>query len=421
MCDLVVDCKDGSDELYCTIPIIIHPNCQQIFGVSLTCDFQIEKNNDKKSIIIQNSNYLRYISIFGEITDKKLLSNSTELNVLIVEKSSLFFEESLIQFPNLFYLSLIDNDLTEKSFILRNAIKTLQILKLSYNPIKTLSFLNHLNSKYLKILDVSYSGLNFIEEKNFINTPYLENLKILKCNLIIIHKNSFIPLERLLELHLNNTKLPEKSFAFIAKNLKKIAKVYSEKYLLCCLFWEYINRRVVCHPKQSSFMTCSNMIGSDVKRSIHWLFGIVGCLLNVFSIFVLVLTRKFSKIYQLLLSLSDFGISAFTLSIAVVDIQYSGTYLENDIKWRHSHLCQTLGTIMTLALILQSTSMLLITVERYQAITEPLKRSSFLKFKKLITLAILMLCSILSCIPLLADKVFINLIFFKFIFHLCFL
>lgn len=411
VCNQNIDCRNGSDEWYCSLPLIQNSYCSQIAFNYYSCDFQslspnssnvsndtLQKNSFKNLNILKIQNLMSYHSKFS-------ISNFLELNILIIEKSEVMTNISNFHFPNLIYLSVIQSKLTQHSNIFKYQLRKLQYLDITNNPISSLSFLHNINSINLLTLDVSSTKIYYITR--FV-TSIITKLKILKasnCDFKKIETIAFSHLQHLVELHLNKTKLPLDSHYSIIKWTKQLKFIASDYFLLCCLVWKKVNDNLKCLPSSSIYMSCSNLLNSSLKRFVQWAFGILGCLTNAISLVQILMFGGFAKYYRLLLNFGDFSTSIYVLLIAVFDLFYDGIYLENAEYWTNSIICKFLGTLMTFSLCLSSFTMLCVTIERHQAVVRPLKSSFFLLYKQYIVGIIVVTCLLLSVLPFMANNV----------------
>lgn len=95
----------------------------------------------------------------------------------------------------------------------------------------------------------------------------------------------------------------------------------------------------------------------------------------------------------------------FLLMLAIIDEYYGNTYLMEHLKVKQSFTCQLLGTTMNFSILLSTLSMLLITIERFQVITDPFKTGWFFKYPRSISIFTCLISFMYSIIPFFLNKV----------------
>lgn len=208
------------------------------------------------------------------------------------------------------------------------------------------------------------------------------------------------------ELYLKKTFFKAKFLSFITNHLVNLSQVESENFQLCCLIWKIFSENVFCRPSPSGFFTCKNIIPSRIMKILFWTFGILGLIGNLFSITLLLIKKMSSFIYRVCFAFGDFLTSVYMLVIAVVDLHFSEEkYLENEEEWRNGKLCSFLGTMLTFGLFLTLNSILLISVERFESISNPFNMPIIKKKQREITCFILVYSLIISTFPLMVYHV----------------
>lgn len=418
VCNGIIDCIYGSDELLCDIPFINKTGCKAESHFSIFCDGILipETNNSIGKVL--NFNALKKIKIANGFIG--ILENSFDLVHLTISHSSKYFSKTFPKFPNLIFLSLKNNNLKTISF--HYTLTLLQILIISYNPIKSLIFLVKMDIFNLIELDISYTRVQEIHPMHIQGFKQLKKLIITNTPLKHIERESFLTLNDLQVLAIHRTKLQLENYYHIYKHLKNIQNISSDDFRLCCIVWRFIGKHIDCSPKVESFFTCDNLISSSIKRVFYWLLGIAGFFGNISAIFLMILSKSFKQKYQFMLIVGDFLVSVYLLSIAITDVFYGNNYIQNDHVWRSSNWCQFLESIVTFSLLLSNVSMCFITIERYLVVANPFKRSFFITKQLYCSLAGAIVCSLLTILYLIIYKVirFILCILLKIIFMLFF-
>ena len=156
VCNGIVDCLHGSDELLCDIPIIEYPGCKQIYQFTIICDgLKTKETNHNKTL--KKVKYVKKWEMTGMNSFIRILNESNHLIYLSWRDLNVDSLQIGFNFSNLVYLSLINCSLTETSLMLNKQYKILQHLILERNKIQTLDFLNAMLGEGLLKLDISMS------------------------------------------------------------------------------------------------------------------------------------------------------------------------------------------------------------------------------------------------------------------------
>lgn len=199
-------------------------------------------------------------------------------------------------------------------------------------------------------MDVTSTKIQQLSTKDIFSFQFLTQFFASNCHLKEIERNFLVSLKKL-EIFILQKTIIENDFAKIElKNLKNIKIVKTDYIILCCLFWKNvkISSEFHCYPSFSNLRLCSYMIRSKFEEYFYWLFGVVGCILNLASIILIISYLKSFKMYELQLKVADFLISSYVLFVAFTDFYYKNIYIVNDFSWRKSFICQLLGTVATL-------------------------------------------------------------------------
>lgn len=409
ICDKIVDCLDGSDEMFCDLVDVEISKCKQINDVMLDCNENMIDNGIENEKELDEESYrnLRSIEIKGNV-NMNFLQSSLFLNVLKILNNQKYFSKlKSIVFTNLYYLILKNCSFNGTSTIFNSKLKILQYLDISLNPIFSLKFLNETESNNLKYLDISSTKIEHLSKfllKNFVN---LQTFLMKKNNLLNIQKDTFAKLFKLENVFLDETKIENEIENLYIKDLKEIIIFKSNYFKICCIFkinFQY-KKNFQCLPTSSIFQSCTNLINTNIKQAFYWTFGLFGCFGNLILIIILFLSFKQSFVFLLQISVSDFLISSYILSIAITDVYYDKHYMENDVNWRRSTTCQILGIITTFAMILSVFSTFLLTLERYLIVVDPIKKNFLSEHQILFVISTILLSLFLSSIPFLTQRV----------------
>lgn len=391
----------------CYLSEINLPKCIQINYIILECNEKfsdVQQNNE--SFLEKNTRIINFIRIEGNI-DLKFLSSSKFITVFqILNNQKYLLSSESITYENLYFLVIKNCTFHGETSLFKKKLH-LQYLDISVNPIKSLKFLRNIYTENLKHFDVSSTEIDAVYQSEFKMLPNLEKLFIMNCQLKNIDKNSFENMKKLKSLIMMETRVQNEIEIINVKNLKKISKVKSDYFKICCFFWLYtkIEGEFECSPVSSGFESCSNLINTELKGILFWIFGIIGCLTNSVLMIFLIFQFKSKNVFQIQISLSDFFISLYLLIIAVVNTFYNKNYMEKDIYWRRSILCQTVGTITTFAMVSLVFGTFLTTIERFYKIVYPFQQNRFIKHKNLSIYISFSISLFISCIPFSVTRV----------------
>lgn len=378
VCDEIIDCVDGSDEMFCQLTEVYIKNCQQINYIILECNENFQDAYEPyQGQLKENDKNIRFIK-----TDKSVnlsfIQNSIYLTILkIIDNREYFPKLQNVTLPNLYHVLIRNSSLTENSTIFKNQLLKLEYLDISINPINSISFLNNLQSNELKYLDISWTKIEILKKLNIKIIKNLKIFKLMNCKIIEIEINFFKNMFNLEILLMNKTEILNEIPNVHLKNLKNISNVKSDYFKICCLFWIQSKEKgkFNCSFSITLFQSCENLIDKNLKRLFYWSIGIFGCLGNFILIFFLLKKFQLKNLFNLQLHFCDLLISAYILGIAIIDNYYAGIYHSVDVDWRKGAFCQMTGTITTFAVILSSFSTFLITMERCLVIINPFKMS----------------------------------------------
>lgn len=350
-------------------------------------------------------NDLKKLVIDGDrLFNNSLIQNS--LKVLIITNNNKLNLLKNLSIPNIIYFNLFKNNLQNLTFLRKENLLILQTLNVSYNPIKSLNFLINIRAINLLILDFSNTHIKIIRREHF---QYSKNIRIFKlenCNVKIIEDGSLKYLSMVKNLFLTRTFFETRHITEFINNMHNLQTINSEIFQLCCLAWKSIGDNVKCFPPPSGFLTCKNIIPSIFLRIVFWIIGIFGIIGNSVSIIINIVFSRSSRLYRISLSCGDFLTSLYVFCIAISDEYFSGErYLIYEERWRHSLMCTILGTTITFALLLTINSVLLITIERYESISNPLVEPFFKKHSKIIIFFQYFILICISILPVLSYKV----------------
>ena len=162
---------------------------------------------------------------------------------------------------------------------------------------------------------------------------------------------------------------------------------------------------------QSIFSSDAEMIANPAIKSGFWIMGFVVIIGNTYVIITLIafLRKKqsldiisFHQVIILNISIADFIIGIYLLTIASYDASFSGSYGSADREWRSSLRCSIIGSLAVFSSEASCFLMVILTAFRLRNVTKVLESmaSSLLPWKILIAIAWYLSLTI-SFVPLL--------------------
>uniref|UniRef100_A0A2C9LU80 G-protein coupled receptors family 1 profile domain-containing protein n=1 Tax=Biomphalaria glabrata TaxID=6526 RepID=A0A2C9LU80_BIOGL len=185
------------------------------------------------------------------------------------------------------------------------------------------------------------------------------------------------------------------------------SELRASDYKLCCP--QILNPNISadkCHAPVDVISSCKHLVGDILKRITIWTVGLITLVGNgIVLVYRIGWNREiFKKAYGLFVSglaVSDFIMGVYLLLIASVDIQFEDIYVLEDVKWRHSVLCQFAGFLSTLSSETSTFFICLITIDRFLIITFPFGQYRFTKTLKLFSFTLVwFLGFLLALIPI---------------------
>uniref|UniRef100_A0A2C9KHQ1 G-protein coupled receptors family 1 profile domain-containing protein n=1 Tax=Biomphalaria glabrata TaxID=6526 RepID=A0A2C9KHQ1_BIOGL len=167
------------------------------------------------------------------------------------------------------------------------------------------------------------------------------------------------------------------------------SELRASNYKLCCP--QILNPNISvdkCHAPVDVISSCKHLVGDILKRITIWTVGLITVVGNgIVLVYRIGWNREiFKKAYGLFVSglaVSDFIMGVYLLLIAAVDSQYKDIYVLEDVKWRHSVLCQFAGFLSTISSETSTFFICLITIDRFLTITFPFGQHKFTKTGKI--------------------------------------
>ena len=338
LCDKYNHCPQQDDQRFCHIHCPKVCTCQ---GFEFTCKTHFNASSFPLARYIDASNSDMTLDMFRH---NYLLIH---LNLSYCRLSYLNSNSSL---SNLFILDLSYNLLTEISIASILNIQNLRALILSWNPIS--KFLQPQNmfldkTPFSKVIQMEAKGLhiNYLDFEIFDTFPEIHFLDISYGKYTeITSLSSFKKLRNIIMLGNKLEKFPPDLY----RGLQQLNLIKTSIFKLCCpqLFSDQIKPKE-CLSVDDDFSSCDNLLRSESYRLFLWLFAIFSFLGNLGSLstrFYLQGQKAWKSAFAIFvtnLSIADFCMGIYLLIIGSADKIYEGSYVWQDISWKHSFLCQT--------------------------------------------------------------------------------
>lgn len=418
LCNGIVDCHYGSDEIYCLKKNL---DCNQTQSPCFypfkhlkyikKCIFTRNHKSEIKSIELYK---IKSLFIKGNVLFRKF--STVELILLRIEDNDELSHWNIDVIRNLINLQVFNSNTYDMN-IFKNSqnLFLLQTLNLTKSNLQSFNFLNKLNCSNLITLYISKSEITVILEKHMMYLNNLQYFHLESTNIKFIEKNSFNSFLSIEKIVLESSYFPIENSTVYMKDVQNLKYLNTEQFQLCCIANEFLTDIISCAPEKAVFITCHNILQKNFLKILFWIAAIFGILSNFFSfIFFTSLNRKKQlKIYLSCLSFGDFLSSIYFLFISIVDVFYANNeYIINEEIWRMSSKCTILGITMSFSMLFSLLIILLMTIEKYEAITSPFKIPFTTKYSLHLSLSLFLLCIIIGIFPILPYRVRLDPQFF---------
>ena len=364
LCDGIRECPQSDDERFCDLKCPSNCTC---YGMAFTC---------LQSFAVKEFLGLRYLDSSGSGLTPQQLEDHTMLVHLSLARCGLLYLGN-VTFPNLRSLDLSDNKIYSVTIEELRRLKNLQILYLSGNPLASVFMSDTLSDDsplLLRVLDLSRVALSELSVRP--QLPNLEHLNLSDTGLDHLQGRGFQSLTNLRVLDLRGcpmSRFPRQIF----KDLHQLQAVYADSYRICCQAALPAGFNLNnCQAPEDSTSSCERLLKNVLHVVFVSMFTITTVLGNSASFTLRVLVNKNSNKspFDVLLShlcVSDFVMGVYLAIIGLADRLYQGTYLWEDITWRHSVTCKVASFLFLLSSEVSTFLVCCITVERFVALRFP--------------------------------------------------
>ncbi|XP_070206413.1 G-protein coupled receptor GRL101-like [Littorina saxatilis] len=371
VCDGVYQCPQDDDELFCAIAC--PPGCT-CHGLSVACHTLFPADMLHPDI--------RYLDASGSALTPSRVIEHTLLIHLSVSGCGLGSVGNLT-FPNLRSLDLSHNRLHDVSVGHLRGLPNLQHLFLSGNPLQSLFDSHFQNLSFPAVITLDVSGVHMptLDTEKFSIFPGLHTLNLSHCGVDRITGQGLLSLPALRVLDTEGcpmTHFPRD----LLSGLDRLQSVAADNYKLCCQATLPPGFNLAnCRAPFDELSSCESLLRSDLYRVFLSIFAALALLGNVGCFVVRTLYLKSSKsgfsVFVTNLSLSDFLMGVYLAVIGVADRLYRGSYLWEDVGWRHSAGCGVAGYLSLVSNEVSALIICLITLDRFLVLRFPLSSLRF--------------------------------------------
>ena len=379
VCDLMFHCPQRDDELFCDLSC---PESCTCHGMAFFCNqtFPVMRYPD-----------LRYLDARGSFLSPRDLKNNTMLIFLGLSACGVQVMDDFV-FPNLHALDLSNNEIADIRTTHLVPMPKLQVLFFSGNPLVSLFIDGDKKQSLLPALnwlDLSLVKMREINVTVLSPFPNLAKLNFSGSGVDTVEKGSLQTVTKLRVLDVRGcplTQIPQDLF----RGLDNLQDVLSDNFKLCCPAMLPTGFNFVkCVAEFDEISSCDALLRSDLYRVILSIFATLALVGNVGSFFTRTFVfKKGGKsgyaVFVTHLSLSDFMMGVYLAIIGIADRVYVGTYLWNDVAWKHSVACKLAGFLSLVSSEVSAFIVCLITVDRFIVLRFPFSSLRFGKRSALV-------------------------------------
>lgn len=373
VCDNNFDCLTGNDELLCKWPEIDNiTECIEISFSTIKCKF----TKNKLFLYNQNIKNSKKLIIEGNYVEN-FLKTSYELLVLKIINFENYFHSSNYYFPNLIYLELNKTVVNEDTRILNQPMKKLRKLIFYKSHLRNLHFLKNLKCIYLEFLKIDYSEIIYLIMEDFKVIKNLSILHLTNSNIEFLDQNPFKYLAHLEFLSLFSSNFHKIKFVEILKNLEILKIFKSDHFELCCFCLKHLKLISICKPFSKKNHNCKNPLHTNVKKCLLWVITVIGIFENLYAIYYCSISFSRSKDFKIALFFSELLLFFYFLLFVAFSTFSDDFHLDLLLKDSLNPVCLLLNFLFQFSYTYSTLVSLLITLERYVAISKPMKLSIF--------------------------------------------
>ncbi len=339
VCDGVIDCLSGEDEFGCDL--MKCPKKCSCLNYAISCVEQ--KNISLPSYLPHTKLYIQNVGLVS--FEAKSLE---KIKFLVITQTSIKYicKDVLKDKSNIFDIeisySLIRRIYNKCSTKMRSMVS----LNVSGNRIFRVDCKAIDEDNVVLEIDLSHNEINSLELCTFSYLKMLQVLHLQKNPLFNIHPNSF-------------------------NNLPNLTLINTNNFRICCMA-----QFLICNAKPVWPSSCTALLSVAALKVFTWLLSICIVIFNLTSIacciFSILNGKKVSYMVLVLgINITDMMYGVYLITIAAVDVHYSGQYFIYDIKWQGSAACHAMATISLFSLLSACLILNLLTFSRLMVVKYP--------------------------------------------------
>ncbi|CAG5136487.1 unnamed protein product [Candidula unifasciata] len=373
LCDGYYQCPNHDDEHLCSLQNVTCPQNCTCQRMEVTCSGYPT---------FESLSPVRYLKLQHAQLNDLHFNNLTPYTLIYLNVSSCAvrnIKDDQLSFLNLRILD-ISNNLIE---FLPNDIfehcPVLKVLIFSQNKLNNVNFTFLEHARALTKLDLSFNVKVKLEDDAFSKAFSLEELHLRYMQIETISNHAFRGLSRLRRLDLKGN--PIMTFSVdIFHFQKNLRSLVTDNFRLCCSSIKPSSVQFVdCDAPYDEISSCEDILRTLLLRVALWLMAVLTISGNfgviVYRIFFDRGIKLSFRVIITCLSASDLIMGIYLVIIGTADVMYRDRYLLSEREWKTSAPCQVAGFLCVLSSETSAMFILLVTVDRFLAITFPLHRA----------------------------------------------
>ena len=403
VCDGVIDCPDGEDEMNCSLIIcpqhlqcVTTRNCVPPWEICDGTNHCLERDDERFCQICPAGCICRGNAV--KCRNMKYLEVQYEPKAMILEKSNHLLFSLLKYFPehlkSMHSLSLFIGKYNESELFVLNELIYLRQLQLINQGLISLER-NFLSNNNLQKLNLSNNQISIVKAKAFANLGHIKLLSLSSNKLTDLKSYYFEGLTNIQFLYLENNNLIHVSSNVFLQN-EALKTIRSNWYIVCCVAQSVSD----CQPQQQSLSSCTTLLPSAVERVIVFIQCFIALIANtvvlVFRIFIIRITNHYEFLISVLTVL-DLLMGIYLLVIVIVDFNYYENFNSIVSIWSKSAVCMTISVINFVSSQGSLLILLILSVAKFISVTK-VRGMKAIKMEINIgcALALLFLCACVS-------------------------
>ena len=394
MCDGWPQCPQHDDEWLCDMTCPAQCLCQ---GHAFLCPQPFPAHLFPQ---------LRYLDARGSRMKPSVLNNKTYLVNLNLAYCFISFLSDM-EFPNLKFLDLSNNKLTNITMNIFLPLGNLQSLSFQGNPLTSIvSGTSHLKQHALQRLDLSRTCLGMFDSQTIRQFLGLQYMNVSYAALQSVGPGGFKSAPSLKELDVRGNTI-DTFPTDVFDGVTKIAIVLSSNYRLCCK--DVLSAATKCIAPQYFLHSCEHMIESNINRFTFWFVAIVSVLGNLICVAGHYSLKKLqfgNNAIACMASLqcSNFCTGLYTGVIVSADSMFSGRFFHHEDEWKDSVACKVAGFMSLMSSQVSIFTIFFLTLDHLIVLCFP--HSKYRLSRRSATVAcgsVWFAGFLLACMPLLPD------------------